>query len=287
MKIDDFFHAVVCEALRKEEPELNKRTGVQVRALAGVTFKTDLEEDGFPLLSLRKIGTAFIAEQMWFLSGSDDTEWLSRHTRIWDAFKDEDGRVSAGYGARWRGWPAGVEFDTDSEVSQPWRLDQLGEVVGKLRKDPSSRHGVVVTWDPARDLLIPQKNVPCPVMFTVNVIRGRLNMHVVVRSNDMVLGFPTDVAGFAFLQHILAQELGAGVGKYTHSISNAHIYENQMPAVEEMRRRRSLGKKVTLRLPENAYARASALEDAFLVVAKAGIEGYEPHPAITGIPIAL
>ena len=271
MNIDDFFHGVVCDMLPSLEFEENKRTGVNVAAMPGVTFKTDLETEGFPLLSLRRIGMSFVPEQMWFVSGQKDTAWLTRHTKIWDSFTDEDGTVSAAYGWRWR---------------HQFGVDQLEKAVEKLTLDKSTRHAVVVAWDPAVDVTVRQKNVPCPVMFTLNVIGGRLHMHNVIRSNDMVLGFPTDVAGFAFLQLMLAQRLGIKAGIYTHSISNAHIYENQLDAVKEMQWRRSVS-KAELAMPDNAYARAKMLDDSLIADVKAALTGYEPHPPIKNIPIAI
>lgn len=271
MNINHFYFYDVLEGIAYVQPEMNNRTGVPVRALPGITYQTDLQ-NGFPLLGLRKIPFSFVPEIMWFLSGSKDTEWLSKHTKIWDFFKEEDGTVTSAYGWRWR---------------KAFGPDQLEEVLNKLKADQSNRHGVVMSWDPAVDLTVKQKNVPCPVMFTVNIIRGRLNLHLVVRSNDMVLGFPTDVAGFALLQHILAQELGIQVGTYTHSISNAHIYKNQMPAIEEMRKREYHLPAVFLKLPKDCYRRAKQLDDSLVAELKAAFTGYEPHSAIIGIPIAI
>lgn len=251
--------------------ELNQRTGHGVRAVAGVTIRTDLEDDGFPLLSLRKMPMSFIPEVMWMLSGQKDATWLSGYTKIWDAFKDDDGTVATAYGFRWR---------------NAFGVDQIDEVVRKLSEDPSSRHGVVQIWDARVDLTVPQKNVPCPVMFTVNIIQGRLNLHLVIRSNDMVLGHPTDVAGFALLTHLLAQRLNVMPGVMTTSISNAHVYENQMEAVNELIIRETLTKEVRLILPEDAYSRACGLDPELIGELKAAFKGYIPEAAIKNIPIA-
>lgn len=252
-------------------PEENKRTGHAVRSLAGATIRTDLEEDGFPLLSLRKMPMSFVPEMMWMLSGSRTTEWLSKHTKIWDAFAEPDGTVSAAYGNRWR---------------YRFGVDQLNQVIEKLDRDRSDRHGVVSIWDPATDLTVKQKNVPCPVMFTVGAIGGRLNLHLMVRSNDMVLGHPTDVAGFALLTHILAQHLSLMPGVLTVSISNAHVYENQVPFAEELLGRETQTEEVRFLTPEDSYRHACHLEDDFIPVLKAAFTGYLPGEAMKGIPIA-
>lgn len=272
MNIDKFYKEVVCNRLRGVPLESNERTGMNMRALPGITFETDLEKEGFPLLSLRKLPFSFIAEQMWFIAGQDNIKWLTKHTKIWDSFAEESGIVSSAYGNRWR---------------YAFGVDQLQTVIDKLRADPSTRHGVVMSWAPQDDLVIKQKNVPCPVMFTLMIISGRLHLHLVVRSNDMVLGFPTDVAGFAFLQHVLAQELGVRPGKYTHSISNCHIYEMHDRIVDEMALRDPSDLTVFFDPPHNSYKRAFELDDNLINASKEAFRGYAPSSAIKNIPIAL
>ena len=256
----------------EQPPELNRRTGHAVRAVAGLTLETDLEEDGFPLLSLRKMPWSFVPEVMWMLSGSRDLRWLSGHTKIWDSFAEDDGTVAAAYGHRMR---------------HQFGVDQLSEAVRKLSEDPSTRHGVVMIWDPSDDIEVPKKNVPCPVMFTVNVIHGRLNLHLVIRSNDMVLGHPTDVAGFALIAHLLAGKLGVMPGKLTVSISNAHVYENQVGVATELLARDTRTEHVRLRVPADAYDRACGLDPELIGELKVSFSGYLPGEAIKNIPIAL
>lgn len=279
MNIDEFYKAEVIGRILQVPAELNERTGEEVRAVPGVTFQTCHELEGFPLLSLRKMPMSFIPEQIWFLSGSEEIAWLSRHTKIWDSFA-ENGVVSSAYGNRWRFWLG----NGDNALSS---TDQIEAVLAKLAVSPSSRHGVVMTWDPSYDLNFPQKNVPCPVMFTLMVMDGFLHMHVVVRSNDMVLGFPTDVAGFALLQCIFAQKLGKKPGVYTHSISNAHTYAMHDDVLFEMARRVPKLSRVEIDLPSRSYERACQLDDSLIPEIKLGIRGYQPHDAITGIKIAL
>ena len=248
MNINIQYQSIISSILKDGHRERNNRTGAECCSLPGVTFQTDLEVDGFPLLSLRTIPyKSFIAEQMWFLSGSKDTKkFLSSHTKIWDSFTDADGSVSSAYGFRWK---------------HQHGIDQLQTVVDKLKKDPTSRHGVVITWDPFMDLITPQKNVPCPYTFTLMIIGGRLHLHNIVRSNDMLLGFPMDVAGFALLQMILAEELNVRLGIYTHSISNAHIYSDHYSAAEELLQREASSVPLQIILPKNSFSRAHALDE--------------------------
>ncbi len=269
----DMLKRIVKEGVR----EVNKRTGHEVAAIPGMHFSLDLENDGFPLLTLRKIPVKmFVAEQVWFVSGArKPADFLRQYTKIWDAFTNPAGVVTVAYGYRWR---------------KHFGRDQLGLLVKLLKEDPTSRHGVIVTWDPGDDGLggTRKANVPCPYTFTVNIIGGRLNLHNVVRSNDMVLGFPSDVAGFALLQCILAQKLGARAGVYSHSISNAHIYDNQYHVVDELLARPVWHKPIRVELPKNSFDRAEK-KDPKLVdeIVSVFASQYNPQPAITGLQIVL
>ncbi len=302
--IDQFYQSALREIM-SAKPEKNLRTGEFVRAVPGMTFRTDLETEGFPLLSLRKMPMAFCAEQVWFMSGSNNIKWLSKHTKIWDAFAEVDGTVTSAYGYRWRNAMAIAQQESGNR--KLLCFDQLENVLTKLRKDPSSRHGVIMMWEPFSDLLTKQKNVPCPYTFTLMIIDGRLHLHLTVRSNDMMLGFPTDVAGFALLQHAIAQELRVEVGIYTHSISNAHIYSSHEWAAEALLKRTGQKEKVVFEPPAEMLKRSrfeknnlacfeqssgelhSREEIADLLVSeiKKAFYWYTPHPAITGMKIAL
>jgi thymidylate synthase len=187
----------------------------------------------------------------------------------------KSGVVTVAYGYRWR---------------KHFGRDQLGLLVDLLKKDPSSRHGVVITWDPAGDGLggTQKKNVPCPYTFTVNIIGGKLHLHNIVRSNDMVLGFPSDVAGFALLQCILAQKLGVSPGVYSHSISNAHVWDNQYEAASELIGRTHAHDPIRVVLPKNTYDRAEK-KDKRLVEEIGGplAAQYNPLPPVSGLQIVL
>ncbi len=241
---DTIYQNILRNIMENGIEELNERTGKKTKALPGVTFQTDIERDGFPILTLRKNPfKSAIAEMIWFINGDKDTTFLRKFTKMWDLFLEEDGSLPAAYGYRWR---------------HAFGRDQLGELVTLLKKEPSSRHGVVVTWDPRDDGHggTPKKNVPCPYTFTVNIIGGRLHLHNIIRSNDMILGTPFDTFGFALLLCILAQKLGVRPGVYTHSISNAHIYDNHYEGALEIIARSNNHENMYMTLPENVYDRA-------------------------------
>ena len=253
--------------------EVNERTGKETAAIPGLSFSHDIERDGFPLITLRKIPIKmFIAEQVWFISGArKPADFLREYTKIWDLFTNPGDTVTVAYGYRWR---------------KHFGRDQLGELVKHLQEQPSSRHGVIITWDPASDGLggVAKKNVPCPYTFTVNIIGGRLNLHNIVRSNDMILGIPADVAGFALLQMILAQKLGVKPGIYTHSISNAHIYNNHYEGAMELIGRDNDHRAIHITLPKNSYDRAEKKDhDLVSEIFALFKEQYNPLPKIESI----
>ncbi len=256
--------------------EKNERTGHVCKSLPGQTMQFDLEE-GFPLLSLRRIPLkVFMAEQIWFLTGKQDLEWLQQYTKIWDDFAEETNCVESAYGYRWR---------------HHFQRDQIDGLVKLLQKDTSSRHGVILMWDPGDDGLsngTVKKNVPCPFTFTVQIMGGRLCLHLVIRSNDMMLGNPHDVAGFAFLAHMLAQKLGVKPGMLTVSISNAHIYDIHFDQAAEICRREVTHEAVQIDFPPNMFDRAEAADNnlvdevfqAFKVV-------YKPQESLGKMSIVL
>jgi len=276
-RFDEIYQSMLSDIMTKGVRETNQRTGHETAALPGLSFSIDITQDGFPLLTLRKIPTKlFIAEQVWFVSGArKPDDFLRDFTRIWDDFTNPGDVVTVAYGYRWRKF---------------FGRDQLGLLIALLEKDPSSRHGVVVTWDPSGDGLggVNRGNVPCPYSFTVNIIGGRLNMMNVVRSNDMILGFPHDVAGFALLLCMLAQRLGVKPGVYTHTIANAHVYDIHYDAAEEMMQRPTKHQQISLQLPDDSFRRAERKEHQLVEDIDQHIAAhYQPGERIKGLRIVL
>lgn len=272
------YREILRDILEKGFSEKNARTGEVCHSLPGVTMRFDLA-DGFPLLSLRRIPLkVFIAEQVWFLMGEKDISWLQNFTKIWDDFaEDVDGvqEIEAAYGYRWR---------------HHFGRDQIGRLLNLLEKDPSSRHGVVMMWDPCDDGLggKSKKNVPCPFTFTVQILGGRLHLHLVIRSNDMMLGNPHDTAGFALLAYILAEKLGVDPGILTVSISNAHIYDIHREQAQVIVDRACVHEAIDFGCPENALARAemgdeSLVEEIFIQLKHA----YDPQEGFGRMKIVL
>jgi thymidylate synthase len=274
-EFDAAYRALIRRIMTEGVEERNARTGHATRALPGLTIEV---EAGFPLLTLRRIPLkVFIAEQVWFLTGSRrPEESLHQFTKIWDDFTNLNGVIPTAYGYRWR---------------RHFGRDQIAELVALLERDPSSRQGVVVAWDAGSDGLDARrtrKNVPCPYTFTVNIIGGALHLHNMVRSNDMLLGCPHDAAGFALLQRMLAARLGVGVGKYTHSISNAHVYDIHYEAAQALVERDHEHPEIALELAPDALERAEKGDFSLVEEIEAQLAAqYHPLSALPGLKIVL
>jgi thymidylate synthase len=274
--VDRLYLETLGRVYREGETVHSERTGYSTKAVPGITYEIHPAQ-GFPLLTVRKMFPKFFcAETVWFVAGHKHAGFLQQFTKGWDDFLEPDGTVETAYGYRWR---------------HHFGRDQLLDLVEHLRVEPTSRQGVVAMWDPASDgLTAPKKkNVPCPFTWTANIIGGKLNLHLVIRSNDMVLGNPNDTADFALLQAMIAQELGVAVGKLTVSISHAHIYENQYAVVEDMLSRQvAPHPEIQCRLPEQSFRRALAA-DATLVTELVDMfaSQYVPGPPMQKVQIAL
>jgi len=271
---DTIYKNLIKKIIEEGIEELNERTGHKVKALPGLTFQIDVEKDGFPILTLRKQPIKSpIAEQIWFIQGEKNTDFLRKYTKMWDKFLEEDGTITSAYGYRWR---------------HQFGRDQLGKLVELLQKDPSSRHGVIITWDPKDDGYggTPKKNVPCPFAFTVNIIGGRLNIHNIIRSNDMMLGCPFDTFGFALLMYTLAQKLNVKPGIYTHTISNAHIYDTHYDGAVELINRKNDHPNIFPTFPENIYDRAEKKDENLVdEIYQSFVPYYKPSDPIMGLDI--
>ncbi len=196
------------------------RTGVDTISYFGAHYRVDLA-DGFPLLTTKKMHWASVLrELLWYLSGDDHIRNLREHTKIWDAWADEDGELDTAYGHYWRHFPSATK-DRDGR----WRveeIDQIGNVLNALHNDPSSRRMVVSAWEPGNAWS--SKLPPCHYTFAFHVAGEKLNCHLTQRSGDVALGIPFNLAAYATLTHMLAQDAGLQVGVFDHTIVDAHVY---------------------------------------------------------------
>lgn len=202
------------------------RTGTGTVSVFGRQMRFDLNE-GFPLVTTKKIHFKSVAlELLWFLQGDSNATWLQdRGVSIWDEWAGEDGKLGPIYGVQWRSWtgPGGQV------------VDQIREVVRSLKEDPESRRHIVSAWNVAE--LGQMALMPCHVLFQFYVADGRLSCQLYQRSADMFLGVPFNIASYALLTMMMAQQVKLLPGDFVWSGGDCHIYLNHLDAVDEQLRR--------------------------------------------------
>ncbi len=196
------------------------RTGVDTISCFAAHYQVDLAA-GFPLLTTNRMQwDSLLRELLWYLSGEDHIRNLRQHTKIWDAWADEQGRLDTAYGHYWRHFPS-ARRDAQGQW-QVTEIDQIANVRNALCHDPNSRRLVVSAWEPGNAWS--SRLPPCHYTFALQVLDGRLNCHLNQRSGDVALGIPFNLAAYAALTQMLAQDAGLAVGHFSHTIVDAHIY---------------------------------------------------------------
>ncbi len=222
--------------------ETNRRTKSLVSIADGARFiQMDLSDGILPTCGYRKtFPYAAAAETAWQLMGHDHTDWLRRHTKIWDKFTDDIDCITCegrGHTPPWtteqvecpKCYGTGLRHFTPFAYGYRWRAkhrDQIYSLIQALKKNPSDRRTWVSAWDPVVDGLGAegQKNVPCPVGFSTHIVGGRLNMSVTLRSSDVFVGLPYDVMTYAMTAAVLATDLDVPLGILSFTLDNAHLY---------------------------------------------------------------
>jgi thymidylate synthase len=210
------------------------RTGIDTLSSFSEHYKVDLSR-GFPLLTTKKVNfSAMLREVLWYLSGEDHIRNLRRHTKIWDAWADEKGNLDTAYGRYWRRFPS-AQINPATGQYEVVEVDQIGKVLELLKTDPNSRRMVVTAWEPGN--AFGSKLPPCHYTFAFNVQGRNLNCHLTQRSGDIALGIPFNLAAYALLTQILAQETSFEPGFFSHTIIDAHIYVNHIDGLREQLKR--------------------------------------------------
>lgn len=198
----------------------SSRTGVDTISYFGAFYKVDLQ-NGFPLLTTKKMEwKSLLREVLWYLSGENHIRNLRNHTKIWDAWADENGNLETAYGYYWRHFPS-AQKDKDGNWNVK-EIDQIQYVIDEIRRNPNSRRLVVSAWEPGNAIY--SKLPPCHYTFAFNVNSGKLNCHLTQRSGDIALGIPFNLAAYSILTQIIAQETNLEPGEFAHTIVDAHIY---------------------------------------------------------------
>lgn len=202
------------------------RTGVGTRSVFGRQMRFDLNE-GFPLMTTKKMHLkSIIYELLWFLKGDTNVKYLQENgVRIWNEWADENGDLGPVYGSQWRNW--------NGEG-----IDQIAEVIEKLKKTPNDRRLIVSAWNVGK---IAQMHLPpCHMMFQFYVANNKLSCMLYQRSCDMFLGVPFNIASYALLTMMIAQVCGYELGEFIHTLGDTHIYHNHFEQVREQLSRKPL-----------------------------------------------
>lgn len=202
------------------------RTGVGTRSVFGRQMRFDLSK-GFPLVTTKKVHLkSIIHELLWFIKGSTNIKYLQDNgVRIWNEWADENGDLGPVYGSQWRNW--------NGEG-----IDQLAEVIDKLKHNPNDRRMIVSAWNVGK--IAEMRLPPCHMMFQFYVANNKLSCMLYQRSCDMFLGVPFNIASYALLTMMIAQVCGLEPGEFIHTLGDTHIYHNHFEQVREQLSRQPL-----------------------------------------------
>ena len=198
------------------------RTGTGTRSVFGRQLRFDLSE-GFPLITTKRVHFKSIAyELLWFLRGESNVGWLREHgVTIWDEWADAAGELGPVYGVQWRSWP----------TPDGRHIDQISQVIEQLKTTPDSRRIIVSAWNVGE--LGEMALMPCHALFQFYVADGKLSCQLYQRSADLFLGVPFNIASYALLTHLVAQQTGLEVGDFVWTGGDCHIYDNHVEQVSE------------------------------------------------------
>ena len=243
------------------------RTGTGTRSVFGHQMRFDLAA-GFPLVTTKRVHLrSIVHELLWFLRGESNIAYLHENdVTIWDEWADADGELGPVYGVQWRSWP----------TPDGGHIDQITELLANLRRDPDSRRHIVSAWNVAD---IPSMALaPCHAFFQFYVADGKLSCQLYQRSADLFLGVPFNIASYALLTHMVAQQVGLEVGDFVWTGGDCHIYDNHVDQVrEQLSRTPYPAPKLELRKADSLFD--YTFDDVQVV-------DYRYHPAIKA-PVAV
>ena len=261
------YHNLMKEVLAKGAQK-SDRTGTGTISVFGHQMRFNLA-DGFPMVTTKKLHLkSIIYELLWFLKGSTNNNWLKeRGVSIWNEWAAPDGELGPIYGYQWRSWPA----------PNGKHIDQISEVIETIKKNPDSRRIIVSAWNVAD---IPRMALaPCHAFFQFYVADGKLSCQLYQRSADIFLGVPFNIASYALLTHMMAQQCNLEVGDFIWTGGDCHLYSNHLEQVDLQLSRDffPLPKLNILRKPDSIFD--YEFEDFEIL-------GYESHPHIKA-PVAI
>ena len=215
--------------VREHGVKKEDRTGIGTLSKFGHQMRFDLS-DGFPVITTKKLHLrSIIHELLWFLRGDSNIAYLKDNgVSIWDAWADEDGELGPVYGVQWRNWP----------TPDGGSVDQIARIMQQLRDNPHSRRIILSAWNVAEldNMALP----PCHCLFQFYVADGKLSCQLYQRSCDIFLGVPFNIASYALLTHMLAQQADLDVGDFVWTGGDCHLYNNHLEQVDEQLQREPL-----------------------------------------------
>ncbi len=244
------------------------RTGTGTRSVFGYQMRFNLQ-DGFPLVSTKKVHLkSIIHELLWFLKGETNTAYLKENgVSIWNEWEDENGDLGPVYGYQWRSWPK----------ADGTHIDQMQQVLNQIKSTPDSRRMIVSAWNVSD--LDKMALMPCHAFFQFYVADGKLSCQLYQRSADLFLGVPFNIASYALLTMMVAQECGLEYGDFIHTLGDAHIYSNHFEQVE-LQLSRAPHPYPKMNMNPDVKSVFDFVFDDFT------LENYQPHPAIKA-PVAV
>lgn len=255
----NFLKNILDHGIKKED-----RTGVGILSTFGYQMRFNLTE-GFPLVTTKKIYLrAIIHELLWFLQGDTNIRYLQENkVTIWDEWANEQGELGPVYGKQWRAW----------QTAEGETIDQVSAVIAEIKKNPDSRRLIINAWNVGEleKMALP----PCHLLFQFYVANNQLSCQLYQRSADAFLGVPFNIASYALLTHMIAQQCDLGVGEFIWTGGDCHIYLNHLDQVNLQLSREPFP------LPELRFKRKPAsifdyhFEDIEII-------NYQSHPAIRG-----
>lgn len=254
---EDLLREVLEDGVHKDD-----RTGTGTTSVFGRQIRFDLAQ-GFPLVTTKRVHLkSIVYELLWFLRGESNVGWLQENgVTIWDEWADASGELGPVYGVQWRSWP----------TPSGEQIDQISQVVEQIRSNPDSRRLIVSAWNPAD---IPDMALaPCHALFQFYVADGKLSCQLYQRSADMFLGVPFNIASYALLTLMVAQQTGLEPGDFVWTGGDCHIYDNHLEQVREQLSRDAYP------YPTVRFARTpdSIFDYTFDDIV---LEDYQHHPAI-------
>lgn len=259
----DLMKAVLVQGVDKAD-----RTGTGTKSVFGYQMRFDLAA-GFPMVTTKKLHLkSIVYELLWFLNGSTNNQWLKdRGVSIWDEWAAPDGELGPIYGYQWRSWPA----------PNGQHIDQIQELMATLQSNPDSRRMIVSAWNVAD---IPRMALaPCHAFFQFYVANNKLSCQLYQRSADIFLGVPFNIASYAVLTHMVAQQAGLEVGDFIWTGGDCHLYNNHLAQVE-LQLAREPFPLPTLQIRRKPASLFDYEFDDFEVI------GYQSHPHIKA-PVAI